>query len=195
MKKEWNHESLAEFGEIRMTSPLRLWCMALLLAVAAAPVPSLAAERAQTPSPDARCQVWARELSFAQSVLDHDAAAFAAHLHPQAAFGVSGKPTLGRAAIAEEWAGIIDGSALSLDWYPSVVTIGGDGETAYSSGPALYQDPKTGAARLGRFGSVWQRGGDGSWYVIFDDGIRPEPADAAAVQAFRQGRRADCPPA
>ncbi|WP_454829751.1 DUF4440 domain-containing protein [Pseudoxanthomonas wuyuanensis] len=177
-----------------MTSLFRPWCMAFLLAVAA-PVPSLAENPAQTPSTDARCQVWARELSFAQSVLAHDAAAFAAHLHPQAAFGVSGKPTLGRAAITDEWAGIIDGSKLRLDWYPAVVTIGGNGDTAYSSGPALYEDPQTGAARLGRFGSVWQRSDGGTWQVIFDDGIRPEPADAAAVQAFRQGRRTDCPPA
>jgi ketosteroid isomerase-like protein len=177
-----------------MTSPLRPGCLVCLLAVAAA-IPPLAAKPAETSTTDARCQVWARELSFAKSVVGHDAAAFAEHLHPQAAFGVSGKPTVGRDAIVEEWAGIIDGTAVKLDWYPTVVTIGGNGDTGYSSGPALYEDPKTGAARLGRFGSVWQRGGNGVWYVIFDDGIRPEPADAAAVQAFRQGRRADCPPA
>jgi hypothetical protein len=31
--------------------------------------------------------------------------------------------------------------------------------------------------------------------VIFDDGSRGEPADAAAVQAFRDGRRPGCPAA
>ena len=139
-----------------------------------------------------RCEVWQRETSFAQSVARHDAVAFAEHLHPQAAFGVSRKPTVGRDAIVREWQGIIDGSALGLEWYPDVVTIGGDGKTAYSSGPSLYTDPKTGATRLGRFGSVWQRDDDGVWRVIFDDGIRPEPADAAAVQAFQDGRAATC---
>ena len=88
--------------------------------------------------------------------------------------------------------GIIDGSTLLLEWYPDVVTVGGDVKTAYSSGPSLYVDPKTGVARRGRFGSVWQRGDDGAWRVIFDDGIRPEPADAAAVQAFQQGRSQAC---
>lgn len=163
----------------------------LLLALFAG---SLQAAPAETPQ-QAECAVWQRELSFARSVADHDAAAFAEHLHPQAVFGVSGKPTRGREAITREWAGLIAGTALLLRWYPAIVTLGGDGRTAYSSGPALYEDPKTGAARLGRFGSVWQRGDDGIWRVLFDDGITPQPADAAAVQRFHDGHRATCPAA
>jgi hypothetical protein len=42
---------------------------------------------------------------------------------------------------------------------------------------------------------VWQREADGEWRMIFDDGIRPEPADATAVQAFREGRKPVCPQA
>lgn len=147
---------------------------------------------AAEPSP--RCQVWQRELDFARAVARHDAAAFAEHLHPLTAFGVGRQATVGREQVTREWQGIIDGSALKLEWYPEVVTVGGDGDTAYSSGPSLYQDPKTGAYRRGRFGSVWQRDTDGAWRVIFDDGIRPEPVDAAAVQAFRDGSAAACPP-
>ncbi|MEL1265103.1 nuclear transport factor 2 family protein [Pseudoxanthomonas putridarboris] len=145
-----------------------------------------------TPVSD-ECAVWQRELSFAQSVADHDAGAFAEHLHPDAAFGVGRKPTRGREAITKEWAGLIDGSALKLSWYPVVVTRGADGAAVYSSGPALYEDPGTGEARLGRFGSVWLRGDDGRWRVVFDDGIAPAPADAAAVQRFHEGRKAECP--
>ena len=168
-----------------MTHFGRIAALAVLLALGAG---VHASDAAASP----RCEVWQREISFARSVADHDAVAFAGHLHPQAAFGVGRKPTVGRDAIVREWQGIIDGSALGLEWYPDVVTIGGDGRTAYSSGPSLYIDPKTGATRLGRFGSVWQRGDDGVWRVIFDDGIRPEPADAAAVQAFQQGRSQAC---
>jgi len=167
-----------------------VWLLGAALGSAAGPAP---ADEPQAAS--ARCQVWARALGFAQSVADHDAAAFAAHLHPQASFGVGQRPTSGREAIVREWAGIIDGSAVRLDWYPEAVTVGGDGRIAYSSGPALYEDPKTGAMRLGRFGSVWQRGDDGQWHVVFDDGIRPVEADAAAVAEYRKGRRTDCPPA
>ena len=157
---------------------------------------STAASAAEIPSPPdtPRCQVWQRELGFAKSVADRDPVAFAGFLAANTAFGVSREPTIGREAVTREWQGIIDGSALKLEWYPAVVTVGGDGRTAYSSGPALYQDPKTGAYRHGRYGSVWQREADGEWRLIFDDGIRPEPADAAAVRIFRQGRKPACPP-
>ena len=174
--------------EIRIKAASRF---SLLLCAAMAVVPSQAAKSAV--SDDEHCAVWARELSFAQSVADHDADAFAEHLHPNAVFGVSDKPTRGRDAITQEWAGIIDGSAVKLEWYPAIVTVGGDGTTAYSSGPALFEDPKTGATSLTRFGSVWQRGADGVWRVIFDDGTRPAPADAVAVKAFHEGRRTECP--
>lgn len=171
-----------------MTRIPRIACIAALALYSAAANAEVAA------SPDsARCQVWQRELGFARSVADHDPVAFAGFLAANTAFGVSREPTIGREAVTREWQGIIDGSALKLEWYPAVVTLGGDGDTAYSSGPALYQDPKTGAYRHGRYGSVWQREADGQWRLIFDDGIRPEPADAAAVQAFRQGRKLVCP--
>jgi len=144
---------------------------------------------------DPRCAVWARELGFAQSVADHDAQAFAEFVHADAVFGVSGQPTRGRDAIAAQWAGLIAGTRLELRWYPDVVSIGGDGRTAYSSGPALYRSVKDGSYRKGRFGSVWQLDRDGQWRVIFDDGIEPVATDAAGVQAFEAGRRPVCPPA
>lgn len=173
-----------------MTSLPRIACIAALALCS-----STASGAEAASSPDSpRCQVWQRELGFARSVADHDPVAFAGFLAANAAFGVSREPILGREAVVKAWQGIIDGSALKLEWYPAVVTIGGDGRTAYSSGPALYQDPKTGAYRHGRYGSVWQREQDGEWRLVFDDGIRPEPADAVAVKAFREGRGRECPP-
>ena len=173
-----------------MTMLVRLsFTLALALATgqAVAAMPEAARE--------AECAVWQRELSFARSVADHDAAAFAEHLHPDAAFGVSQKPTRGREAITREWTPLIKGTTLKLSWYPAVVTLGGDGRTAYSSGPALYEDPKTGEARIGRFGSVWHLSDEGVWQVLFDDGVAPQKADAAAVQRFHDGRKAQCPTA
>lgn len=174
-----------------MTQIRRIACIAVLAVCWS--LDSAAESSAATPAADsARCQVWQRELSFARSVADHDALAFAEHLHPGAAFGVERQPSIGREKIVAEWQGIIDGSAIKLEWYPDRVTVGGDGRTAFSTGPALYQDPATGKFRHGRFRSVWQQEADGAWRVIFDDGNRPEPADETAVQAFRAGSGKGC---
>ncbi len=178
-----------------MTSGIRLSWALFLLAMAGG-------ASAQTPAPGpapsamdaARCAVWARELGFAQSVRDHDARAFAAFLHEDAVFGVSGRATRGREAITTQWAGIIDGSAVELQWYPRLVSVGGDGRIAYSSGPALYRSRKDGSYRLGRFGSVWQRDDAGQWHVVFDDGVTPVPTDEAGVHEFEAGRQPNCPP-
>ena len=147
----------------------------------------------------AECEVWARELSFAQSVADHDAKAFASHLESDAAFGASlPEPTRGRDAITKRWAGIIEGKRFKLAWYPTRTTIGGVGDIAWSSGPSLFEDLDPNAKeryRIGAFHSVWHRGGDGVWRVLFDDGVDPKPATEAQVAEFRAGRQATCPQA
>lgn len=143
------------------------------------------------------CAVWARELSFARSVAEHDAAAFAAHLHAQAAFGAGRpQPTRGREAIAAEWADLVAGKRLRLRWYPQRVTVGGVGDVAWSTGPALYQRLEPGAQPrylLGQYQSVWHRDADGVWRILFDDGVAPRPATEAEAMAFERGRREDCP--
>jgi ketosteroid isomerase-like protein len=171
--------------------PLPLLSMA---AVAAAAEPPAAPVARMTP---AECDVWARELSFAQSVADHDPAAFAAHLEPDAAFAAeSPQPQRGRDAITSGWSGLISGKTLLLSWYPTRTTIGGAADVAVSSGPALYEDVRPGADphyRIGAFHSVWHKGTDGVWRVLFDDGIAPKPATEADVAAFREGRKPICP--
>lgn len=144
----------------------------------------------------AECEVWARETSFAQSVADHDKAAFSEHLHPGAVFGAKApQPNRSREAIAQRWAGLIEGTKLKLRWYPTMVAIGGEGDIAYSSGPALYEavDPEAQPRyRIGGFQSVWHKDDDGVWRVLFDDGIAPQPATEADVAAFNAGHKA-CP--
>ncbi|QNP42185.1 DUF4440 domain-containing protein [Lysobacter terrestris] len=162
-----------------------------VLAADAAP-PQLTAEE---------CAVWQRELSFARSVAEHDAVAFAAHLGEHAAFGASTPaPIRGREAIAQRWAGIIDGKRTVLRWYPTRVTMApGIADTAWSSGPSLFEvldpQPANGAPKerfhIGAFHSVWHKDADGVWRVLFDDGVEPRPATPAEVAAFDAGR-ADC---
>jgi ketosteroid isomerase-like protein len=145
----------------------------------------------------AECEVWARELSFAQSVVDHDAAAFASHLDQDAVFGASlVQPTRGREAIARQWAPVVEGKQVKLSWYPVRTTIGGVPDVAWSSGPALFENPDPKAPhryRIGGFHSVWHRGADGVWRVMFDDGIEPVSATDEQVAAFHAGRQAACP--
>ena len=141
------------------------------------------------------CAVWQRELSFAQSVADHDATAFADHVGEHAAFG-SGNPTptRGREAIVKQWTGLIEGKDMRLRWYPTRVTIAGVGDVAWSSGPALFEDTRPNPKiryHLGAFRSVWHKGADGVWRVLFDDGVQPRPASDAEVRAFDVGR-AEC---
>lgn len=171
-------------------------CLLLLSAAASAQSPA-PAPAALDPSP-AECEVWTRELSFAQSVADHDEAAFAEHVHPDAAFGAgNAQPTRGRDAVVRQWRGLIEGKGLRLAWYPIRVTVAGDGNIAWSTGPALFEDPSPSSPqryRLGQFHSVWQRGADGVWRVLFDDGPEPRPATADEAAAFHAGRRT-CPAA
>lgn len=176
---------------------------AVVAACLAASCPSVVAAPAAPPEPAPpqlsaeECAVWARELGFARAVAEHDAAAFAAYLHPQAAFGAGRpQPTRGREAIAAEWAGLIAGKRLRLRWYPQRVTVAGTGGTAWSTGPALYQRLDPGAQPrylIGQYQSVWQRGADGVWRIVFDDGAAPRPATEAEAMAFERGRREDCP--
>ncbi|HEY4555016.1 MAG TPA: DUF4440 domain-containing protein [Lysobacter sp.] len=143
------------------------------------------------------CLVWQRELSFADALARHDAAAFAAHLHPDAAFGASlARPTRGRDAIAREWAGLVEGRAVRLEWYPTRTTIAGEPDIAFSSGPALFERLAPGPQpryAMSQFRSVWHRGADGQWQVLFDDGTAPVEVGEAEALAFRAARPQGCP--
>lgn len=186
-----------------MTVGIRALARSLTFVALAATASIAAAVEPETlPAPKlsaAECEVWARELSFAQSVADHDAAEFAAHLHPGAVFGAKGpQPQRGREAIAAAWAGIVDGERLKLSWYPTMVVIGGEGDIAYSSGPALYENLAPDAKRrysIGGFQSVWHKDPDGVWRVLFDDGVQPQAATETQAEDFRKGRQAVCPKA
>ena len=153
--------------------------------------------RAAGPHSPAECEVWARELGFARAVAEHDAAAFAEHIASGAVFGAgSERQRRGRDAIAQAWAGIVEGREITIEWYPTRTTVGGEAGIAWSQGPSLVVlAPGTDRAeyRLGRFHSVWRRGEDGVWRVLFDDGVEGVPATPEQVRAFREGRRETCP--
>lgn len=176
-----------------------IWRYGMVAALALA-APAWAQDELVGPQPvmsDAECAVWARELSFARALAEHDTVAFADHVQADAAFNSGApQPLRGRDQIVARWAGLIAGERLKLRWYPTRVTIAGIPDIAASSGPALYESTAPDAQphfRLGAFHSIWHRDADGVWRVLFDDGIAPQPASDAEAQAFLQAQPTRCP--
>jgi ketosteroid isomerase-like protein len=172
--------------------------VSVCVAAQSAPADTAPAKPARTTAPlTARCEVWQRELSFARSVAAHDAAAFRAHLHSDAVFGASrAQQTRGPDAIARRWAAIIEGQALTIEWYPAQTTESAEVPgVVWSAGPALIVEaPGSAQPRyaIGAYHSVWHQGQDGVWRVLFDDGVEGKPATEDEVRAFRAARREGC---
>jgi ketosteroid isomerase-like protein len=146
------------------------------------------------------CAVWQRELAFAQSVENHDAKAFAAHLHPGAVFAAGTEnPVRGADAVLKNWAALIEGKPLRLRWRPNIVNIGGNRNVAISSGPYMMEDTRPDAKpryRVGTFTTVWGRESTGAaWLVLFDGGGAAATSvdDLAAAEKFMAQAPASCP--
>jgi len=158
---------------------------------------------AQTPPPAPKptadeCAVWSREASFAKSVEDHDAKAFAEHLHADASF-ISGPKHVarGRDAVIAEWAPIVEGKGMRFHWYPDAVTVAGDTGVGLSRGPYWIENLAPDAKDkyvTGRFISTWVRDAKGTWHVLYDGGggSIPKPATAEEIAKLEAGRKA-CP--
>ncbi|UHQ19271.1 nuclear transport factor 2 family protein [Lysobacter sp. KIS68-7] len=160
-----------------------------------------AAQQAPPPAPNtAECAVWARESSFAKSVEDHDAKAFAEHLHADASF-ISGRDSVarGRDAVVADWSSLIEGKDVRLHWYPDAVTATGDTGVAVSRGPYWMENLAPDAKdkwMAGRFISTWVRDAQGTWHVLYDGGGGnvPKPATKEDIDKLVAGRKA-CPTA
>ena len=147
---------------------------------------------------DATCLVWDREVGFAKSVHDHDARAFAEHVHPGAVF-VQGDGTLlrGRDAIATDWDRIIRGDGLRLEWHPTSVVQTGAPGVALSRGPYWIEFTKPDAKQrfvTGAFQSTWVLDADGVWRVLIDGGTPPPtPATEEQVESLKATLPQQCP--
>jgi ketosteroid isomerase-like protein len=141
--------------------------------------------------------VWDREVEFARSVQDHDARAFAEHVHPGAVFVGGDSLQQGGAAIAEAWRGLLAGVSLRIDWHPTSVVLAGDGHVALSRGPYWIERLKPDANPrflTGVYQSVWLQGRDGVWRVTIDGGTpEPVPATEADIAKIKASLPARCP--
>ena len=135
----------------------------------------------------AECQVWERELSFAQSVDRHDKQSFAEHVYENAVFAAAtDHPQRGRDVIVANWNDIIEGKKLTLEWRPQYVSIAADTNIAMSRGPYVFSGKdKEGKAKfaIGEFVSIWVRkDAESPWYVALDGG-GPPPKEVSEDEA------------
>jgi ketosteroid isomerase-like protein len=113
-----------------------------------------------------REQVRQAEISFAKTMADRDAAAFATLLSKEAIFVSGGRVTHGAVEVAARWKQYFDGPQAPFSWAPEQVQVLESGSLALTSGPV--RDPS--GKRIGTFNSVWRREGKGRWRIVFDNG-------------------------
>ena len=107
-----------------------------------------------------------REIAFAQTMADRDFEAFLTFVHPEAVFFAGNQPLRGREAVGAAWRAFFDGPTAPFAWAPDLVQVVESGGLAFSSGPVT----AAGGQEAGRFNSVWRKGDDGVWLVVFDKG-------------------------
>ncbi len=111
-------------------------------------------------------QVTETEIAFAKTMADRDHAAFLGFVAEEAVFLNGGKPLRGKAAISAHWKRFFSAAAAPFSWQPDLVEVLPSGTLAQSIGPVLAPDGKV----FARFYSVWRRGADGKWQIVFDNG-------------------------
>ena len=81
----------------------------------------------------------------------------------------------GKTAVAADWKRFFEEPKAPFSWSPAEVEVLDSGTLGMTSGPVL--DPS--GARIGTFNSLWRRGKDGSWRIVFDKGCPPCECGAA----------------
>jgi ketosteroid isomerase-like protein len=106
------------------------------------------------------------EVAFAQTMADRDLAAFADFVAPGAVFFSGAAEIRGREAVVAAWAPLFEDEEAPFSWHPEQVAVLPSGDLGFSTGPVVAPD----GTQIGTFNSVWKRGADGRWRVVFDRG-------------------------
>lgn len=137
-----------------------------LLAALAGPLLALAGDESDA----LRQQVLEAERAFSRTMSERDHEAFTRHLADDAVFFSGADQVLrGKAAVAAAWKRYFVAPAAPFTWEPDRVEVLASGTLALSSGPVRDSSGKL----TGRFNSIWRRGPDGRWRVVFDKGEPP----------------------
>jgi len=115
----------------------------------------------------------ASEIAFAKTMADRDHAAFVGMLSEETVFWSGERELRGRHAVAAAWEPFFEGEAAPFSWSPDAAAVLESGELGFTSGAVL--DPE--GKKVGVFNSVWRRGDDGSWKIVFDRGCPPCACD------------------
>ncbi len=111
-------------------------------------------------------EVRAREIAFAATMATRDLDAFRTFLSSEAVFFNGDVALRGTEEILRVWAPFFDGPVAPFSWHPDIVEVLESGRLALSSGPVI---GITGE-EVGRFNSIWRKGEDNQWHVVFDKG-------------------------
>jgi ketosteroid isomerase-like protein len=113
-------------------------------------------------------QVRKTEIAFARTMADRDHAAFTKFLAEDTIW--LGRSVMrGSKAVAEGWKRLYEGKEAPFSWEPERVEVNDSGTLGLSTGPV--RDPA--GKRVGTYNSIWRRGADGKWTIIFDNGCPP----------------------
>lgn len=108
----------------------------------------------------------ATEEAFARTMADRDHAAFESFLAEDTVFFGRRGEIRGKAAVAAAWKPLFEGPEAPFSWQPDTAAVLDSGNLGLTSGPVFAPD----GTRVGTFNSVWRRGPDGAWKVVFDRG-------------------------
>lgn len=131
--------------------------------------PSLVSAQEPGSNPEAlKQQVVSTERSFARTMADRDFTAFAQFIDDEAVFFSAEEPSRGKARVLAVWKSYFEGPDAPFSWEPEHAEVLESGTLAFSSGPVYGPDGR----RVATFHSVWRRGTNGEWKIVFDKGSR-----------------------
>jgi ketosteroid isomerase-like protein len=120
----------------------------------------------QTEAKLQREQVRLTETAFARTMANRDFDEFQSYLADEAIFLTADRTLNGKQQVAEAWQPLFQGDAAPFSWNPERVEVLSSGDLALSTGPVRSADGK----QVATFTSIWRRGEDGQWKIVFDFG-------------------------